>query len=311
MPNRFVVVTMWTLIASQQTVRAFLPVACRSSPFGSSRLFASEITDDSSTAAAADGEEEATYTPWNRPPREDPPTRRNNKTRFRQHVNPLASQYQMQTPLSDAWPTDVFDDMTRSLHLDIGCSKGGFLLDIADKQPGKNYLGVEIRPVVAEFAQARVAKRGFTGTLNFVGCNANVDLDRLLTRYDSNGGGALDFVSIQFPDPHFKTQHNKRRVVTTLLVQTLAKFMVPDAVIFLQSDIQEVLDDMRLKFRDFDQYFEDEVKDVEEYMPENYLGIPTERETSVIERDLPVFRTIFRRTTTAFQEVKNEEEETQ
>ena len=292
MPNLLILVTMWTLIFAFKGTRAFRPVPRSFTP-AASRFFATEADESSAP-------ERPSHTPWNRPNKLDPSKRRNNKGRFRQHVNPLSSQFQMQTPLSDAWPTDVFHDMSRSLHLDIGCSKGGFLLELAAKQPGKNYLGVEIRPTVVEFAQSRVAKRGLVGTLNFVGCNANVDLDRLLMRYQTAGGGTLDVVTIQFPDPHFKTHHVKRRVVTTLLVQTLAKFMPPDAVVFLQSDVQEVLDDMRSKFRDNDVYFEDTLKDVDEYLPENYIGIPTERETSVLINDLPVYRTLFRRTSAAF-----------
>lgn len=298
MPSRILLVTMWTLIFAPNSARAFRP-SPRCCTMVASRFFASEADESSAP-------EKPSYTPWNRPVKLDPPARRNNKRRFRQHVNPLATQYQLQTPLSDAWPTDVFDDMTRSLHLDIGCSKGGFLLELAAKKPGKNYLGVEIRPDVVEFAQSRVAKRGLVGTLNFVGCNANVDLDRLLMRYQSAGGGTLDVVTIQFPDPHFKTSHLKRRVVTTLLVQTLAKFMPPEAVVFLQSDIRDVLDDMRSKFRDNDVYFEDTLNNVEEYLPENYIGIPTERETSVIDNGLPVYRTLFRRTTAAFEDVLHE-----
>jgi tRNA (guanine-N7-)-methyltransferase len=261
-------------------------------------------TDDEATTSSAPVAEE--HTPWNRPPQENAPKR---NTRFRQHVNPLSKLYQMETPLSEAWPTDVFEDMPRSLHLDIGCSKGGFLLDLAAKQPGKNYLGLEIRPSVAEYAQERVAKHDLTGALNFVGCNANVDLDRILTRYDNAGGGSIDIVSIQFPDPHFKTQHAKRRVVTPSLVETLAKFMPPSAVIFLQSDIQDVLDDMREKFREYDLYFQDEIESVEEYMPENFIGVPTEREISVLDKDLPVFRTILRRTAAAYQEPEEGEEQ--
>lgn len=288
MPNGIILVAMWTLLFAQRPARAFRPVS-RCLTLTSSRFFAADADESSGPATPA-------YTPWNRPNKPDPSQRSNNKRRFRQHVNPLANQFQMQTPLSDAWPRDVFQDISRSLHLDIGCSKGGFLLELAAKQPGKNYLGVEIRPSVVEFAQSRVAKRGLIGTLNFVGCNANVDLDRLLTRYQTAGGGTLDVVTIQFPDPHFKSHHVKRRVVTTLLVQTLAKFMPSDAVVFLQSDIQEVLDDMRSKFRDNGVYFEDTINDEQEYLPENYIGIPTERETSVIENGLPVYRALFRRT---------------
>jgi tRNA (guanine-N7-)-methyltransferase len=194
--------------------------------------------------------------------------------------------------------------MSLPLHLDIGCGKGGFLLELAAERPGKNYLGLEIRPSVAEFAQERVAKRNLTGTLGFVGCNANVDLDRLLTRWDEAGGGPIQMVTIQFPDPHFKNQHAKRRVVTDQLVQTLAKFMEPASAVFLQSDVQELLDDMRLKFRELDNYFEDLVPELDQYMQDNYIGTPTEREISVLKRDLPVFRTLFHRTMKPFARYK-------
>eukprot|EP00546_Thalassionema_frauenfeldii_P018211 CAMPEP_0178907432 /NCGR_PEP_ID=MMETSP0786-20121207/7370_1 /TAXON_ID=186022 /ORGANISM="Thalassionema frauenfeldii, Strain CCMP 1798" /LENGTH=212 /DNA_ID=CAMNT_0020579235 /DNA_START=341 /DNA_END=979 /DNA_ORIENTATION=+ len=206
----------------------------------------------------------------------------------------------METPLHDAWPKTVFDEINRPLHLDIGCGKGGFLLELAKERPGKNYLGLEIRPSVAEFAQERVTNQNLEGTLAFVGCNANVDLERLLTRYETSGGGSVDCVTIQFPDPHFKKSHAKRRVVTPQLVETLAMFMPTRSIVFLQSDIQNVLDDMRLQFREFNEYFRDELDHVDEYMPDNYIGIPTERETSVIKNGLPVFRTVFKRTSLKF-----------
>ena len=289
---------MWMLIVTQRNVQSFRPIVrgfLRQSPWIIAiHSFASK-TDESIAP------ERNAFTPWNRLPVQDSSNRRNNKRRFRQHVNPLARIFQTHTPLSLDWPRDIFHDVSKSLHLDIGCGKGGFLLDLATQVPGKNYLGVEIRPTVAEFAQSRVAKRDLVGTLHFVGCNANVDLDRLLTRYSAAGGGALDVVTIQFPDPHFKSHHIKRRVVNSSLVQTLAKFMPSDAVVFLQSDVQEVLDDMRSKFRDHHLYFEDMVKDVATYMPDNYIFIPTERETSVVNKNLPVFRTVFRRTNNAFQ----------
>jgi tRNA (guanine-N7-)-methyltransferase len=213
-------------------------------------------------------------------------------------VNPLASQFQLPTILSHDWPRDVFTDISRPLHLDIGCGKGGFLLEVAAARPDTNYLGLEIRPSVVQFAKERIERHDLTGCLDYVGCNANVDLDRILKRHGEAGGGPLTTVSIQFPDPHFKSAHAKRRVVTASLVLTLAEFMPAEATLFLQSDIQDVLDDMRERFREQPQYFEDQVESVEEYMEENIMGIPTEREISVLNRDLPVFRTVFKRTST-------------
>lgn len=184
--------------------------------------------------------------------------------------------------------------------MDIGCGKGGFLRDLAGNSTesvgAMNYLGLEIRPSVVEYAQERIAKRGLTGKLDFVGCNANIDLERLLSHYRRAGGGPVETVSIQFPDPHFKKQHAKRRVVKEELVLTLAKFMPEASKVFLQSDVQPVLDDMRATFREYSMYFDDEIESTDEYMPTNPIGVPTERETSVLDKDLPVFRTVLRRT---------------
>ena len=171
-----------------------------------------------------------------------------------------------------------------------------------------NYLGLEIRPLVAQFAKERVTGRGLKGKVDFVGCNANVDLDRLLMRYHDAASTLehpllLTRVSIQYPDPHFKTQHAKRRVVTPGLIDTIAKFMPPSSgVVFLQSDVQPVLDDMRDRFAEVPKYFSlDAMHQENEYLPHNPLGVATEREGSVLKKDLPVYRVLFQRTVTPYE----------
>jgi tRNA (guanine-N7-)-methyltransferase len=134
------------------------------------------------------------------------------------------------------------------LFLDIGCAKGKFLLDACarDTDGIYNYLGLEIRPGVAELARQRVPPH-LVGRIDFIGCNANVDLHRLLQLYhqhaattetSSSGPLLLQTVTIQFPDPHFKASHAKRRVVTQSLIATIAEYMPPSGMVFLQSDVQ-------------------------------------------------------------------------
>eukprot|EP00525_Craspedostauros_australis_P003370 CAMPEP_0198130420 /NCGR_PEP_ID=MMETSP1442-20131203/53948_1 /TAXON_ID= /ORGANISM="Craspedostauros australis, Strain CCMP3328" /LENGTH=319 /DNA_ID=CAMNT_0043791039 /DNA_START=206 /DNA_END=1165 /DNA_ORIENTATION=+ len=260
----------------------------------------SQVTIGSADASSKDGEgtsKEETPThrvsPWNDPRVEE---RSKSKTsRCRQHVNPLSRRFQMNTELPEDWPHNVFDDMSRPMFLDIGCARGGFLVDVATKYPRKyNYMGLEIRPIVVRHAQDRVSKHGLDGFLTFVGCNANVDLDRLMDLADAKD--KLQMVTIQFPDPHFKSQHAKRRVVTQELVTTLARYMPEGSTVFLQSDIQSVLDEMRESFRMQPEFFCDELESTEEYHDNNLIGVPTEREISVLKRDLPVFRAVFKRT---------------
>ena len=56
-------------------------------------------------------------------------------------------------------------------------------------------------------------------------------------------------VTVQFPDPHFKTRHKKRRVVNPDLVNSLAKHLAEGTLVFLQSDVQELEVDMISHFQ--------------------------------------------------------------
>jgi Putative methyltransferase len=145
------------------------------------------------------------------PPWTDPSIRLKSNPRFRQHANPLANKFQQPAELPTDWPASVYADCAKPLHLDIGCGKGGYLYKLSEQDPSYNYLGLELRPAVATFAKQRYLNRGGgssshhqrRGLLDYIGCNANVDLGRILSLYQP---GVLERVTIQFPDPHFKVR---------------------------------------------------------------------------------------------------------
>jgi len=241
------------LLLSQRVVTAFTHHTFRTGRIGVA-LFLSSSGNNSTATTATELPpppplSPTTTSPWNDPllPDRIAEKRRNNRLRFRQHVNPLSSRFQQPAVLPPDWPSGALEDCRhRPLHLDIGCGKGGFLIDLCHKELGTernfNYLGLEIRPGVAALAQERVGMhpgRLLQGRLEFVGCNANVDLARLLTLYAAQGAHhPLQRVTVQFPDPHFKKKQAKRRVVTAPLVDTLARFMPAEGQIILQSDVQ-------------------------------------------------------------------------
>jgi tRNA (guanine-N7-)-methyltransferase len=205
------------------------------------------------------------------PPWTDPFIRLKSNPRFRQHVNPLANKFQLPAELPADWPASVYEDCAKPLHLDIGCGKGGYLWKLSEQDPSYNYLGLELRPAVATFAKQRYLNRGGSsssnqrrGSLDYIGCNANVDLGRILSLYQP---GVLERVTIQFPDPHFKvrptanwvqfqedlthifvpqSRNAKRRVVTDELIHQLAQSTMPEGgLIFLQSDVKGTLEDKK------------------------------------------------------------------
>ncbi|MGJ5631517.1 tRNA (guanosine(46)-N7)-methyltransferase TrmB [Nostoc sp. CALU 1950] len=213
--------------------------------------------------------------------------------RVRQHVNPLGKKYQ--TPANPLDWEKVYAKPNQPLHLDIGCAKGQFLLNMAKIEPNWNFLGLEIRePLVVEANKLR-SELALTN-LHYLFCNVNNSLHSLLS---SLPPGSLQHVTIQFPDPWFKTRHAKRRVVQPELVADLAKYLAVGGFVFLQSDMEFVAVEMRDRFAENPDF---EKIGTEEWLTENPLPVPTEREIGTQKKGEPVYRALFVR-----REVVNEE----
>lgn len=202
------------------------------------------------------------------------------RVRVHQHVNPLAP-YFRQAPR----PIDlgaVFADPKRPILLDIGSARGRFLLRMAREDTETNFLGVEIREPLVDEAN-RLAGEAGLDNLHYSFCNAMLWLDRLLKGLPE---GILQTVTIQFPDPWFKKKHAKRRMVNQEMVGTIAKRLAPKGQVFIQTDIEFLAEEMADMFGASGLF--DEVQ-----ISENPFSIKTERERSVENRSLPVFRHLF------------------
>lgn len=207
--------------------------------------------------------------------------------RVRQHVNPLSQKYQ-QSVAPPQWDK-VYANSDRPLHLDVGCGRGVFLLQMAQQQPEWNFLGLEIRePLVGQANHLR-EELGLTN-LHFLFCNANNSLLALLQSLPS---GTLQRVTIQFPDPWFKKRHQKRRVVQPELVEALAQYLIPGGMVLLQSDVEQVAVEMCDRFQAHSAFTR---QGTAPWLPENPLPVPTEREQFTQEQGKPVYRAVYLRT---------------
>lgn len=203
--------------------------------------------------------------------------------RVRQHVNPLSSKYQTTVEVPD-W-SDVYADPSQPLHIDIGCAKGYFLAQMAKLQPDWNFLGLEIRLPLVDYALQQRNQAGLKN-LHFLFCNVNTSLEDLLKSLPS---GTLQQVSIQFPDPWFKKRHQKRRVVQPELVQSLAAYLPIGGRVVLQSDVEEVVQEMCDRFAEHAAFH----RTHPEWLPESPFPAQTDREALTLGKGLPVFRAIF------------------
>ncbi len=208
------------------------------------------------------------------------------KTRIRQHVNPLRRKFQHQLTIPD-W-NKIYARPNLPWHLDIGCARGEFLLQMAQLQPDKNFLGIEIRQALVQLANQEKTVLGLTN-LHYIFGSINYYAETLLPSLPKN---SLQFITIQFPDPWFKRKHNKRRVVQPELVRILVDYLIEGGIIFLQSDIEEVALEMRQRFAVNPLLV---IQHQEFWLEENPLPVPTERELYVLEDHKPVYRVLFKK----------------
>lgn len=203
------------------------------------------------------------------------------RVRVHQHVNPLAK-YFRELPIEPLEIEKVFANAEMPLFLDIGCGRGRFLLEMAENDKMQNFLGVEIRePLVIEANEIATERK--LENLHYEFCNATIDLDVLLEYLPED---ILKFVTIQFPDPWFKQKHSKRRMVKDKLVETVIEKLAKDGKILIQTDVEFLAEEMFKFFAENEKLKRFEIN-------ENPLPIKTEREKSVENRCLPIYRTIF------------------
>lgn len=206
----------------------------------------------------------------------------------RQHVNPLSRFHQQPRPLPPL--AELFADPALPLHLDIGSARGRFLLALAPLRPECNHLGLEIRQPLVQAAEADRQAAGLAN-LRFLFANASVSLPGWLAQLPP---GRLVLVSLQFPDPWFKTRHHKRRVLQPALLLALAAAMAPGAAFFLQSDVLSLIEPM-VALVEASGCFRRPATDPLPWRPTNPLPVPTERERHVERQGLPVHRVLFLR----------------
>ena len=206
--------------------------------------------------------------------------------RVRQHVNPLSQKYRTAIDPPD-W-LQIYAVAERPLHVDLGCARGNFLLDIAHAQPDWNFLGLEIREPLVMEANHRCQELGLTN-LHFLFCNIGNSLAPLLA---SLPAGALQRVSIQFPDPWFKQRHRKRRLVQPELVEVLAEYLPVGGVIFAQSDVELVMEEICDRIQAHPAF---QRQGEGTWLAENPLAVPSDREQATLVRGAPVYRALFRR----------------
>jgi tRNA (guanine-N7-)-methyltransferase len=117
----------------------------------------------------------------------------------------------------------------RPVVLEIGFGNGDSLAEMAERDPGRNWLGIEVHGPGVGHLLLEIERRGLTN-LRLIRHDAVEVLSQGIAP------GALAGVQLFFPDPWPKRRHRKRRILTPELVDLLARAIRPDGIFHAATD---------------------------------------------------------------------------
>ena len=120
------------------------------------------------------------------------------------------------------------------LELEVGPGpKAGFLVERVEAAKEAGLVGLEIRRKWAAVGDGKLAKAGHAARARVFCEDARQALPRL------GPDGVVKRVFMHFPDPWWKKRHEKRLVMGTTLLDSVARLLVPGGELYVQTDVEE------------------------------------------------------------------------
>ena len=112
--------------------------------------------------------------------------------------------------------------------MELGCGKGEYTIGLAEKNPGVNYIGIDIKG--ARFW--RGAKTAVDNNLpNVAFVRTQIELVNHI--FDNQ---EIDEIWITFPDPQIKYKRTKHRMTNSEFLQLYKKILKPNGLVNLKTD---------------------------------------------------------------------------
>jgi tRNA (guanine-N7-)-methyltransferase len=128
--------------------------------------------------------------------------------------------------LKGKWNT--FFKNNNPIVLELGCGKGEYTLALAEKNPEKNFIGVDIKG--ARFW--RGAKTALENNMNNVGF-LRTQIELINQCFDIN---EVDEIWITFPDPQIKYTRTKHRLTNQDFLKKYHEILKPNGIVHLKTD---------------------------------------------------------------------------
>ena len=128
-------------------------------------------------------------------------------------------------PIPSAW----FQAGAPPLEVDFGCHRGTFLLGMAERYPGVNFLGIEKQAARVEKCLKKIRRLGLSNVLAVQGEGAGA-LAALLPEK------SVSIFHVSFPDPWPKRRHATRRLVGETFLKEISRTLRQGGTLRLMTD---------------------------------------------------------------------------
>jgi tRNA (guanine-N7-)-methyltransferase len=129
--------------------------------------------------------------------------------------------------LKGQWCAEFFKN-NHPLVLELGCGKGEYTVGLAERDPNKNYIGIDIKG--ARFWRgAKTAQENKLPNVAFI--RAQIELiEGLFEAHE------VDEIWITFPDPQIKYKRGKHRLTNPVFLNRYKHILKADGVVHLKTD---------------------------------------------------------------------------
>ena len=166
----------------------------------------------------------------------------------------------------------------QDLYIEIGCGKGGFIIEKAIKNPNVNYLAVELLENIVVMSAEKAKEKNLTN-LKFFNCGADY-----LPRYIKPN--SIQNIYLNFSPPYPQKSYESHRLTCKPLIENYHNFLVEGGKVFQKTDDEQffIYSKEMFSLNNF------EVEDISKLLNDNQIeNIQTEYEKKFRSQGLMVY----------------------
>lgn len=207
---------------------------------------------------------------------------RNKLQRFREitQFNNVLEFTDFQSPESrkpkGKWHSEIFQN-PNPIILELGCGKGEYTLELARRNPSKNYIGLDIK-----------GSRLWKGAQKAL--NENLENVRFLRIYIDHldeyfAPEEADEVWITFPDPYLKGSNRRKRLTSIKFLGIYHKVLKKSGIIHFKTDSESLFHFTIKSLEKYNCHIHQIIENIYEMAPRNnLLTIKTDFESSYLKK---------------------------